>query len=374
MTITRRKALKGLSTAGIVGLAGCGSGGDGTETTDSQREATGTTSDGDENADVRAAFVYHDAIGDFGWQWAHDQARRAVDSEFDWLETVIYDNTAPESSKPRFRQYAERGFDIIFGTSWDYMNPMDEVAQEYPAVRFENCSGFKHRENMGRYFGRMYEPRYLTGVAAGLLTEANDLGYVAAFPISEVIRGINAFALGAASVNDAATIHVEYTETWNDAAIEGESARRLVDEGVDVMAQHQNYPAAAEAADDAGIWATGYNSPMGELVGENYVTSPIWDWEVFYRETVSDVRNGTWVADFYWEGLDSGVVDLSDWGPKVPDEVKASVDEKRVKIQAGELDVWAGSPFADYNDDQLFESVDQYVENVAGAVPSGTVP
>lgn len=368
MTITRRKALKGLCTAGTVGFAGC-SGGDGAETTASQRKATGTTLESGETPDVRAAFVYHDAIGDFGWQWAHDQARRAVTAEFDWLETVIYDNTSPESSKPRFRQYAERGFDIIFGTSWDYMNPMYEVAQEYPDVKWENCSGFKQRQNMGRYFGRMYEPRYLSGIAAGLLTEVNELGYVAAFPISEVVRGINAFALGAASVNDAVTVTVEYTETWNDADIEGKSANRLVEEGVDVMAQHQNYPAAAEAADDAGIWAIGYNSPMGDLVGENYVTAPIWDWEVFYRETVTNVRNGTWEADFFWEGLDSGVVDISDWGPNVPDDVKASVAQKRGEIEAGELDVWAGSPFADYNDDQLFESVDEYVENVAGTVP-----
>jgi basic membrane protein A len=215
----------------------------------------------------------------------------------------------------------------------------------------------------------MYQPRYLTGVAAGLLTEANELGYVAAYPISEVVRGINAFALGAASVNDDVTVHVEYTETWNDADVESKTAETLVDRGVDVMAQHQNYPAAAETAASAGIWAMGYNSPMGDLVGENYVTSPIWTWEVFYRETVREVRNGIWDADAYWAGLNAGIVDLSDWGPKVPETVKETVAKKRVEIESGGLSVWAGSEFADDGDDQLFKEVDSYVDPVAGEVP-----
>jgi basic membrane protein A len=369
MTTTRRKVLEALCTTGTIGLAGCVGSGDGADTPDSDVAATGTTVAGDDADRVRAAFVYHDAIGDFGWQWAHDQGRRAIDDRFDWLETEVFDNTPVESSKPRFEQYAERGFDLVFGTSWGYMNPMYEVAPAHPDVKFENCSGFKQRENMGRYFGRMYQPRYLTGVAAGLLTEANELGYVAAFPISEVIRGINAFALGASSVNDEVTVRVEYTETWNDAEIESKTAENLVEDGVDVMAQHQNYPAAAETAAAAGIWATGYNSPMRKLVGENYVTSPIWDWEVFYSETVRAVRNDAWEADFYWEGLDSGIVDLSDWGPKVPQDVKETVAKKRAEIEAGHRHVWAGSRFAEYDDDQLYEEVDEYVDSVAGEVP-----
>lgn len=365
MRVTRRTALKGAGIAGALGLAGClGDAGNGGGATESRTATSGAEAD-----TVRAAFVYHDAVGDFGWQWAHDQGRRAVDEEFDWLETTIFDNLSPEGSEPMFRQYAERGFDVIFGTSWDYMDPMYEVAPEYPDVAFENCSGYKQRANMGRYFGRMYQPRYLTGVAAGMLTEADELGYVAAFPTSEVVRGINAFALGVSSTNSAATVRVEYTETWNGADIESEAATKLVDEGVDVMAQHQNYPAAAETANDAGIWATGYNSPMGEYVGENYVTSPIWNWEVFYRQAVREIHDGTWEADFYWDGLDAGIVDLSDWGPNVPTEVKETVAQHRADIKTDSLDVWAKSEFESYDDEELFREVDTYVDNVAGTVP-----
>ena len=368
MSVSRRTVIRQAGLGGVVGLAGClGVGGDGP--TKSESATNSRTDDNSGTEGVRAAFVYHDAVGDFGWQWAHDRARRVVEEEYDWLETKIFDNLSPDGSEPMFRQYAERGFDVVFGTSWGYMDPMYEVAPEYPDVAFENCSGHKQRENMGRYFGRMYQPRYLTGVAAGLLTEEDDIGYVAAFPTSEVVRGINAFALGVSSANSEATVTVEYTGTWNDADIETNAAETLIDHGVDVMAQHQNYPAAAQVASDAGIWATGYNSPMGEYVGSNYVTSPIWNWEVFYRQAVSDLHEGTWEADFYWEGLEAGIVDLSEWGPEVPDRVRETVADRRDDIEAGRLDVWAYSPFEDYEDEELFREVDTYVESVAGTVP-----
>jgi basic membrane protein A len=314
---------------------------------------------------VRAAFVYHDAIGDLGWQWAHDQGRRAVESEFDWIETTIFQKDDPDGSARRFAQYAQRGFDIIFATSFDYMDPVASVAPDYPDVVFEHCSGYKERENMGRYFGRMYEPRYLTGIAAGMLTEKDEIGYVAAFEIPEVIRGINAFGRGVSSVNPAATINVEYTQSWNEAQVEIESANRLLDLGVDVMSQHQNYPTVAETAADAGIWAFGYNSPMGELVGENYVTSPIWNWGVFYKQAVQEVFDGTWEADSYWRGLESGIVDLSEWGPNVPQSAINQIEAKRKELENGETTVWAGTQFEGNSDEELFKEMTAYVDNVS---------
>jgi basic membrane protein A len=248
------------------------------------------------------------------------------------------------------------------------MDPVASVAPEFPDVKFEHCSGYREGENMGRYFGRMYQARYLSGIAAGLLTEEAHLGYVAAFPIPEVIRGINAFALGVASVADEATVQVSYTNTWNDAAIESDVAGTLIDAGVDVVAQHQNYPAAAQTASDAGIWALGYNSPMGDLVGENYVTSPIWNWTVFYREAVKQVYEGTWEADFFWKGLDSGTVGLSDWGPKVPQSVRTQVSQERDRIAAGDTDIWEGTRFDTYSDGELFREMEQYVDNVTVGV------
>lgn len=356
---TRRRTIQALGTSVSVGLAGCLGSPDREGTTQTTKTTTDTASD-----TVRAAFVYHDVVGDFGWQWAHDQGRRSVDEEFDWLETEVFEQCEPENSEPRFEQYATRGFDIVFATSFDYMKPVSNVAPDFPSVKFEHCSGYEEQENMGRYFGRMYQPRYLSGFAAGLLTDTGSIGYVAAFELPEVIRGINAFTLGVAAVNQDASVKVAYTDAWNDVGVESQTASELIDSGVDVIAQHQNYPAAAQTASEAGIWAIGYNSPMGDIVGDRYVTSPIWNWGEFYREAVTEVYEGSWDADFYWKGLQSGVVELSDWGPNVPEEVIDRVETERDRLLEGEVGVWEGSRFEGATDQALYREMEQYVANV----------
>jgi basic membrane protein A len=203
-----------------------------------------------------------------------------------------------------------------------------------------------------------------------MLTEADSLGYVAAFPIAEVVRGINAFTLGAASVNENVSTKVRWTNTWFDPPTEQEAANSLIDEGVDVMAQHQDSPAAVQAAAEADIWATGYDAPMNEQGGDNYVTSPIWHWGEFYAPTVKSVREGTWEADAYWEGLNAGIVDISEWGPQVPDTVTSDVSDVRSGIESGDVDVWAGSKFEGESDEFLFQEMSSYVEQVEGEVPS----
>jgi len=313
--------------------------------------------------------VYIAEVSDPGWSWAHDQARKTVANEFDWLETTSAEAVDPANAERILTQYTQQGYDVIFGTTFDYMDPMYRVAKQHPETVYEHCSGYKTRQNMGRYFGRIYQTRYLTGVAAGLVTEENSLGYVAAFPIPEVVRGINAFTLGARSVNDEVTTTVSWTNTWLDPAKETEAARSLIEAGVDVMAQHQDSPAAVEAANAADIWATGYNAPMGEFGDENYLTSPIWHWAAFYAPTLEAVRNGNWKADFYWEGLDAEIVGLSDWGPQVPKEVKDTVQEKRTAIESDEFDVWDNSKFAEKDETFLFQKMNSYVTGVEGEVP-----
>lgn len=359
MDQSRRNALKGIASSATVGLAGCL----GSQTVPSTATTTATTTSADSET-VRAAFVYHDVVGDFGWQWAHEQGRRTIEAEFEWLATEIFEKSDPTESERRFEQYAQRGFDIIFATSYDYMDPVYSVAPDFPDVKFEHCSGYKERENMGRYFGRMYQPRFLSGIAAGLLTEQDDIGYVAAYPIPEVIRGINAFALGIAEVAQDATVRVHYTNTWSDATIESDAAETLMGDGSDVIAQHQNYPAAAQRASEAGIWAIGYNSPMGDIVGENYVTSPIWDWSVFYRDAVTQVYNERWEPDFFWKGLESGIVGLSDWGPNVPTSVIDQVKEERERILNGDQAIWAGTAYESATDAELYTEMNDYVDNV----------
>lgn len=358
--LTRRDAIKAVGAAGAVGLAGCtgGTGGGG-----------GGGDSGSET--VRAAFVFNSEVGDLGWSWAHDQGRQAVADEFDWLETAFSEAVAPSDSSQVFSQYANEGYDIVFGNTFGYMDPMFQVASDNPDTLFEHCSGYRTRENMGRYFGRMYHARYLAGVAAGMMTEENSLGYVAAFPIPEVVRGINAFSHGAASVNDQVSTKVRWTNTWFDPPTEKEAAQSLIDEGVDVMAQHQDSPAAVRAANEAGIMSTGYDDPMGEFGGEGYITSPIWHWEEFYGPTVQSVRDGEWESDFYWQGLNSGIVDLSEWGPNVPSDVQSTVEDQRSQIESGDLDVWADTQFSDMDDTALFQDMSSFVDSVEGTVPDG---
>lgn len=351
--ISRREAISALGATATAALAGCAGDGSGS----------------DDAADVRAAWVYISEVGDLGWSWAHNEGRKAVDEEFDWLETDYSESVAPGDSEQVFRQYANDGYDIIFGCTFEYQDPMMTVAADNPETYFEHNTGYATRENMGRYMGRVYEARYLAGQAAGLVTEANSLGYVAAFPIPEVIRGINAYALGAASVNDEATVDVRWVNSWFDPPAETEAASALLDEGVDVMAQHQDSPAALSTAADADIWATGYDAPMEEQAGDNYLTSPIWHWEEFYSPTIQAVNDGMWESDAYWDGLDAGICSLDDWGAEVPQDVQDTVAETESGIVNDEIDVWAGSAFAGESDEFLFEEMSSYAEPVNGTVP-----
>jgi len=379
--ISRRDAIRGIGAAGLVGLAGCSGGGDGSDGNDGGSSDGGTptptaTESTDEESSsgsmdtVRAAWIYATEVGDLGWSWAHDQARKASAKRYDWLETDFTEAVAPTDSERVIRQYANDGFDVVFTTSFDYMDPTFRVAKAKPDTIFEHAGGYKTRENMGRYFGRMYQARYMAGVAAGMVSEANLLGFVGAFPIPQVIRGLNAFALGAASVNEDVSMKVRWTNTWFDPPKEQEAANALIDEGVDVMAQHQDSPAAVRAASDAGIWATGYDAPMADFAGENYLTSPVWHWEVFHNPTLESIRSGSWESDFYFDGLESGIVALSDWGPEVPEDVKSEVAATREGIVNGDVDVWGGSKFEGEGDEFLFEEMTSYAEPVEGTPPN----
>jgi basic membrane protein A len=377
--VDRRSVLKSLGvagTAGLAGLAGCtgGSGGtggsEGSGSSDSTESSSGADGSGGGSETVKAAWIYNSEVGDLGWSWAHNEGRKAAAERFDWLETDYSEAVAPADAERVVREYTMNGYDIVFGGTFEYMDPMLAVAEENPDTLYEHCAGYKTADNMGRYFGRMYEARYLAGVAAGMVTEADSLGYVAAFPIPEVVRGINAYAAGAASVNEAASVRVQWVNSWFDPPKEREAAQALIDGGVDVMAQHQDSPAAVRAAADAGIWATGYDAPMGEFAGENYLTSPIWHWEVFYEPTLQAVNEGSWESDAYWGGLTDGIVDVDEWGPAVPDEVKSTVQSERKALEAGDLDVWADTAFAGDSDASLFGEMSSYVDNVEGSVPN----
>ncbi|MFA1612543.1 BMP family ABC transporter substrate-binding protein [Halobellus rubicundus] len=375
--LTRRDALKAAGgTAGILGLAGCSGGSDGgsgdaTESSGSTETSgsTGTTtsSSGEE---VNAAFIYQAEVGDVGWDRAHEDARQIVTEEYDWLNTEFSEAVAPGDVQRVIEQYISSGMDVIFGTTFGYMDPMANMAPEYPDTIFEHCSGFRTEENMGRYYGRLYQARYLCGVAAGLLTETNQLGYVAAFPIPELIRQINAFVEGARSVNPDVTAEVRWTNAWVDPPAVTQAVNALTSNGADVINNHQTTTAATQTAAENEAWAFTYTTSMAEAGGDYYGNSAVFNWEEFYAPTLEAIHEGSWESDAYWDGLDAGVVGLGDWGPQVPDDVISEVETVQEELESGDRTVWQDTEFEGESDSFLFSEMQSYVEGVNGEVPS----
>jgi basic membrane protein A len=290
----------------------------------------------------KAAFIYVGPIGDLGWTWEHDRGRKMLEAKLK-VETAYIESVpeGPDAARV-IRQYAQQGYKVIFATSFGYMDPMVEVAPDFPAAYFEHCSGYKTADNMSTYFGRMYQPRYLSGIVAGKMTKSNVIGYAAAFPIPEVIRGINAFTLGAQSVNPDVQVRVVWTNTWFDPVKEREAAVALLDAGADVIAQHQDTTEPQKAAEERGLLSIGYDSDMRGFVGDSVLVSPVWNWGSYYVDTVKAILDGTWKTHQYWGGLEDGMVKLSDFSPKVPQEVRDLVAAKHQAILEGSWDVFHG--------------------------------
>jgi basic membrane protein A len=354
---SRRQVLQATGTLGAVSLAGCGG-----------NQTTTTTGGGAES--IRAAWVTDTPVGDLGWSWAHDQGRQAVEAELENVETTIQEEVPPADAKQVMENLVDQGWDIIFGNAFGYMDAMKTLSQQHDDVAFEHTTGTTYNDNMGLYFGRQYQSRYLLGKAAGLLDDVDTVGYVGAFPLPEVVRGINAFTLGARSVDEDLTTKVRWVNSWFDPPKETEAAKSLIDAGADLMAQHQDSPSALKAAANADIWASGYQAPMENFAGDNYLSSAIWDWGEFYVPTVQELRNGEWSGDFEWLGLNSGLVAVDEFGPEVPTEVVDEVESTQASIEAGDLAVWEGTKFEEETDWWKYAKMQEFVEGVDGTIPS----
>jgi basic membrane protein A len=330
---------------------------------------------------LKVAFVYVAPIGDLGWTWAHEQGRLEIEEEFgDAVETTFIENIpeGPEAERV-IRDFAQKGNDLIITTSFGFMDPTITVAEEFPEKWFVHISGFKTADNVSTVFGRIYQPRYLSGLVAGAATESNIIGYVAAFPIPEVIRGINAFTIGVREVNPEAEVRVVWTNTWFGPPEEKEAAEALLSAGADVITQHQDTTEPQKAAADAGAVSVGYDSDMREFVGDTVLTSPVWNWGVKYVEIVEKVMNGTYSTESYWGGMEDGIVALAPFSPLVSDETKELVAEKTNLIISGDWDVFCG-PITGANGSLVVEegkcltdgemlSMDYFLEGVSGEAP-----
>ncbi len=379
-----------LITLALVFVA-CGGGTEPTAETEPEVEAPVATEAPAEEEEAamdepfKVAFVYVAPIGDLGWSFSHDQGRLALEETFgDAVETVFIENVpeGPDSERV-IRDLAQKGNDLIIATSFGYMDPVITVAQEFPDTQFVHISGFKNAENASNAFGRIYQPRYLSGLAAGAATESNIIGYVAAFPIPEVIRGINAFTLGVREVNPDAEVRVVWTNTWFGPPEEKEAAEALLASGADVIAQHQDTTEPQKAAADSGAKSVGYNSDMGSFVGETVLTGPVWNWGVKYVEIVEQLMGGTYDgSESYWGGLAEGVVDLAPFSPLVSDETKSLIEEKANQITSGDWDVFCGPingadgevlvAEGECLDDLQMLSISCFVEGVKGEAEADT--
>ncbi len=330
---------------------------------------------------MKIAFIYIGPPGDLGWTYEHDRGRKMLEQKFGNQIEVKYIESVPEGPDAArvIRQYAQQGYKMIFTTSFGYMDPTLEVAQEFPDVYFEHCSGYKTATNVSTYFGRMYQPRYLAGIVAGSMTKNGNIGYVAAFPIPEVIRGINAFTLGARSVNPDVKVHVVWTNTWYDPVKEREAAVALLDAGADIITQHQDTTEPQKAAQERGMLSIGYDSDMGKFVGDSVLTSPVWNWGAYYIQTVQNALDGTWKTHQYWGGLKDNVVELADFSPKVPQDVRDKVETAKQKILSGDWDVFCGPinaqdgsvlvPEGQCMSDGDMLGMKVFVEGVEGTIP-----
>ena len=292
---------------------------------------------------LKVAFVYVGPVGDAGWTYAHEQGRKYLMSKMPDVDSVIVESVPEGADSERvITQLVEQGAKIVFTTSFGYMDPTLNVAKKYPNVTFMHCSGFKTAPNVGTYFGRMYQARYLSGIAAGKQTTSNVIGYVAAFPIPEVVRGINAFTLGVRSVNPQAKVKVLWTNTWYDPAKEKQAAMSLLDAGADVIAQHQDTPGPMQAAEEKGKFGIGYNTDMSKMAPKAVLTSPVWNWGPYYVKVVEAVKNKSWKNDQYWGSMAENIVELAPYGPMVKDDTRKLIDDAKKKIVGGQWDVFHG--------------------------------
>ncbi|MGL5676204.1 MAG: BMP family ABC transporter substrate-binding protein [Cellulosilyticaceae bacterium] len=333
-----KKAFKLVCTgmlAAALMLTGCSGGATSNENT------PGTAQD-KVQSDVKVGFIYSSPVADGGWVQSHNEGRLYLEEQLG--VATVYKESVPETQEVEkvARDMIDQGCNIIFAGSFGYMDYIEKLSKDFPEVTFFHCSGFKTTDNMSNYFGRIEDARYLSGMVAGLQTKTNKLGYVAAMPIPEVIRGINAFTLGAQAVNPDVTVKVSWTNTWYDPAKEKEAGNALIDAGCDVLAQHQNAAGAQQAAEEKGVWSIGYHADMSGVAPNANLTSAVWNWGPYYVEAVQSVMDGTYKSGAYWEGISKGIVDISPLTKNAPQEAEAVVAAKKQEMVEGTFNVFQG--------------------------------
>ncbi len=330
---------------------------------------------------LKIAFAYVGPVGDGGWTFAHDNARKALEKEFgDKIVTSFVENVPESADAERvIRDMASQGNKVIFGTTFGYMETMLKLAPEFKDVKFEHATGYKTADNMRTYDSRTYEGAYMAGVIAGKMSKTGTLGVVASVPIPEVIRNINSFTLGAQSSNPKIKTKVVWVNEWFNPPKETEAATSLINGGADVLFQNTDSPAVLKTAQDKGKRAFGWDSDMTAYGPKAHLASSVINWTPYYIKATKDALEGTWTTGGVWWGVKEGAIDIVSIAEDVPAETKAKVDEVKAGLKAGTFSIWKG-PLVDNTgktllkegevaDDKFLSGVMFYVKGVEGKVP-----
>ncbi len=330
---------------------------------------------------VKVGFVYVGPIGDHGWTYRHDQGRLAVERAFgDKVKTTFVESVKEGADAERvIQQLAATGHALIFTTSFGFMNPTLKVAKRFPNVRFEHATGYKRSKNVSTYMARFYEGRTIAGIIAGHMSKTNVVGYIASFPIPEVVRGINAFTLAMRRINPEAKVKVVWVNTWYDPGKEAEAAKALIDQGADIILQHTDSPAPLQIAEKRGKLAVGQASDMTKFGANAHLTAIVDVWDNYYVARTKAVIDGTWSSKDTWDGLDAGMLAMAPFNPVIPDNVAAEARQAIDDIKAGRLHPFAGPvnnqagemvvPAGEVVGDDKLLSMNWYVEGVQGKLP-----
>ena len=333
---------------------------------------------------LKIAFAYVGPVGDGGWTFAHDNARKALEKEFgDKIQTSFVEKVPEAADAERvFRDMAGQGNKLIFGTTFGYMEPMLKVAADLKDVKFEHATGFKQAENMRTYDSRTYEGAYMAGVIAGGMTKTNTLGVVGSIPIPEVIRNINSFTLGAQSVNPKIKTKVVWVNEWFNPPKETEAAQSLIDGGADVLMQNTDSSAVLQTAEKAGKYAFGWDSDMTAYGPKAHLASSVINWGPYYIKATRDALDGKWTGNSAsWWGVKEGAIDLVSISDKVPAELKDKVEKVKAGLKDGSFAIWKGPIVGndgkdvlkkdEVADDKFMSGIKFFVKGVDGKVPGG---
>ncbi|MBJ7555936.1 BMP family ABC transporter substrate-binding protein [Marinomonas spartinae] len=329
----------------------------------------------------KVGFVYVGPVGDLGWSYEHDQGRKEMEKYFKGkVKTTYVENVAEGADAERvITQLVKAGNKVIFTTSFGFMNATVKAAKRFPNVVFEHATGYKRAKNLGTYVLRTYEGRYISGVAAGLLTKTNTIGYIGAFPIPEVIRDIDATYMGAKSVNPNIKLKIVWANTWYDPGKETDAANALMDQGADVLIQHTDSPAPLIAAQKRGARAIGQASDQSKFAPQAHIFSVRDHWAPYYIKTVQQVMDGTWKSQDFWGGFHDNMLQLASINPNLPKDVRAKIDETLAAIKSGKLKPFTGPikdntgkivvPAGHSLTDQELARVNWYVQGITDKIP-----